>query len=189
MTTPAPNHIALLRAVNLAGLNKIAMADLRELCSGLGLLEPQTLLQSGNVVFKCSAASTAKLERIFEDEAKKRLGLATEFFVRTAAEWKAVVADNPFPNEAKSDPGHLIVVALKDAPDRAAVAALQKAIKGREVVKAKGRQAYIVYPDGVGHSKLTMTMIERTLGTRGTGRNWNTVLKLRALTEQGEKGR
>ena len=95
---------------------------------------------------------------------------------------KAVVADNPFPNEAKNDPGHLLVVVLKDAPDRAAVAALQKAIKGREVVKAKGRQAYIVYPDGVGHSKLTMTLIEKTLGTRGTGRNWNTVLKLRALT-------
>jgi len=62
------------------------------------------------------------------------------------------------------------------------VAALQAAIKGREVVRAKGRHAYIVYPDGIGRSRLTNVMIEKKLGTRGTGRNWNTVLKLAALT-------
>ncbi len=33
--------------------------------------------------------------------------------------------------------------------------ALQKAIVGREVVRASGRCAYIVYPDGIGRSKLT----------------------------------
>jgi uncharacterized protein (DUF1697 family) len=58
------------------------------------------------------------------------------------------------------------------------VSALQGAIKGREQVRVKGRQAYITYPDGIGRSKLTMAVIEKALGTRGTGRNWNTVLKL-----------
>jgi uncharacterized protein (DUF1697 family) len=48
-------------------------------------------------------------------------------------------------------------------------------------VRAAGRQAYIVYPDGIGESKLTITVIEKKLGSRGTGRNWNTVLKLGAL--------
>ena len=38
---------------------------------------------------------------------------------------------------------------LKEAPDKTAVAALQKAILGREVVRAVGRHAYIVYPDGI----------------------------------------
>ena len=46
--------------------------------------------------------------------------------------------------------------------------ALQKAIVGREVVRAKGRCAYIVYPDGIGRSKLTTAIIEKKLGTRGT---------------------
>ena len=44
-----------------------------------------------------------------------------------------------------------------------------------------GRQAYVVYPDGVGTSKLTIALLERKLGTAGTGRNWNTVLKLAEL--------
>ena len=83
--------------------------------------------------------------------------------------------------EAKADPGHLLMLCLKDEPGRDAVTALQKAIVGREVVRARGRSLYVVYPDGVGRSKLTAVLIERKLGTRGTARNWNTVLKLAAL--------
>jgi uncharacterized protein (DUF1697 family) len=40
-----------------------------------------------------------------------------------------------------------------------------------------------VYPEGIGRSKLTIQKIEKTLGTRGTARNWNTVLKLAELMQ------
>ena len=50
-------------------------------------------------------------------------------------------------------------------------------------MRAKGKQAYFVYPDGMGRSKLTIAMIEKALGTRGTARNWNTVLKLGELAQ------
>ena len=176
-------HIGLLRAVNLGPTNKIAMSDLRAIATDLGMRDPKTLLISGNVVFGSDSSSTAKIERLFEEETRRRLNLTTDYFVRTTKEWRAIVAANPFPVEAERDPGHLVLVCLKDAPDKTAVTALQKAIKGREVVRAVGRQAYVVYPDGIGHSKLTAVMIEKWLGTRGTGRNWNTVLKLHALTE------
>jgi uncharacterized protein (DUF1697 family) len=63
------------------------------------------------------------------------------------------------------------------------VEALQAAIKGSEIVRAEGKQAYIVYPEGVGRSKLTTALIENKLSSRGTGRNWNTVLKLLSLTQ------
>jgi uncharacterized protein (DUF1697 family) len=176
-------HIALLRAVNLAGRNMVAMSDLRDLLAALGMQDARTLLQSGNAVFRSSVSSTEKLERLLQDAAATQLDVSTEFFVRTAAEWKAVIAANPFSAEARNDPGHLVVMALKDAPARSAVAALQSAIKGREVVRAKGREAFITYPDGQGRSKLTTALIEQKLGTRGTARNWNTVLKLAAITD------
>jgi uncharacterized protein (DUF1697 family) len=174
-------YVGLLRAVNLGPHNKVPMAGLREVVTGLGLEDAQTLLQSGNVVFRCSGRTPAQLEQSLEAAVAKRLGVETEFFVRSAKEWQAVIAENPFPKEAKEDPGHLLAVLLKDAPDAKAIAALQNAITGREVVRAKGRTAYIVYPDGIGRSKLTSALIEKKLGTRGTGRNWNTVLKLGAL--------
>jgi uncharacterized protein (DUF1697 family) len=158
------------------------MADLRDLATSLGLTDARTLLQSGNLVFS-DARKSGDLERLLETEMEKRLGLKTDFFVRTAAEWKALIAHNPFPEEAKRDPGHLVVMCLKDAPDAKDVTALQAAIKDREVVRAVGKQAYLVYPDGIGRSRLTMPLIEKKLGTRGTGRNWNTVLKLAALAK------
>ena len=175
-------HIGLLRAINLGPHNRVAMKELCALLAKLGMHEPRSLLQSGNVVFGSVVKSTAQLESVLEAAVAKRLGVETDFFVRTAKEWQAIIAGNPFPKQAKDDPGHLILMCLKDAPEPEAVTALQKAIVGRETVRAGGRHAYIVYPDGVGVSKLTIKLIEKHLSTRGTGRNWNTVLKLGALT-------
>jgi uncharacterized protein (DUF1697 family) len=172
-------HVAFLRAINLAGKNTVAMADLRAMVESHGHRKAQTLLNSGNVVFECAGRrECAAMERAFESAAEKAFGFAPDFFIRTADEMAAVVAGNPFPKEADRDPGHLLVVFLKDAPEPAAAKALQAAIAGREVVRVKGRHAYIYYPDGVGRSKLTAALIEKHLGTRGTGRNWNTVLKM-----------
>lgn len=176
-------HVGLLRAVNLGSRNRVAMSDLREMVEGLGFGEVRTLLQSGNVVFRGGRRSSPQLEQVLERGAREHLGFPIEFFVRTADDWRDVIANNPFPKEAARDPGHLLVMFLKQVPSRAQVEALQKRITGREVVRAHGRQAYFVYPDGVGRSKLTNAVIEPTIATRGTARNWNTVLKLAALAE------
>jgi uncharacterized protein (DUF1697 family) len=173
-------YIALLRAVNVGGNTMVAMSDLRAMCEKLGFEDVETLLQSGNIVFRSSARSGASLEKTLEAEAKKRLGLETHFIVRAAAEWRAAIDANPFPAEAKSDPGHLLLMCLKDAPPAKSVKALQAAIGGRERVRAVGNNAYFVYPDGVGTSRLTAKVIEKHLGTSGTARNWNTTLKLAA---------
>src|SRR5262245_44468281 len=176
-------YIALLRGVNLIGHNAVSMADLRRFATQVGLEEPRTLLQSGNLLFRCGARGCAGLERLLESESSKRLDLDVDFHVRTAAEWSSIVARNLFPAEAKSDPGHLLLMTFKAAADPADVKRRRAAIVGRERVRADGREAWIVYPDGVGGSKLTTALIDRTLGLRGTARNWNTVLKLhRAAT-------
>ena len=174
-------YVALLRGINVGGHKPVAMADLHHLLTQLGLADARSLLQSGNLVFGANGRTAARLERLLEAEAAKRLGLQTDFFVRSAKEWKSVVANNPFSKEAARDPGHLVVMALKDAPKDTDVKALQAAITGREVVRAGGKHLYIVYPDGIGRSRLTNAVIDKLLGTRGTGRNWNTVLKLARL--------
>jgi len=174
-------YLALLRAINVGGHKPVAMADLRAFVTHLGFDDAQSLLQSGNLVFRGRARPGAQLERVLATEAKARLALETDFFVRTADEWKAVVARNPFREEARRDPGHLVVLLLKGAAAAKDVQTLQAAITGPEVVRADGTHAYVVYPNGIGRSRLTTALIEKTLGTRGTGRNWNTVLKLGAL--------
>jgi uncharacterized protein (DUF1697 family) len=174
-------HIALLRGINVGGHAMVAMADVRALFEQLGFRSARTLLQSGNVVFFGTALTDAALETRLEKEALKRLGLRTQFVVRSVDEWADVIVQNPFPAEAKHEPSLLHVMFLKSAPQAAAVEALSAAITGREVVRAGARHLYITYPDGAGRSKLTGTLIEKKLGTSGTARNWNTVLKLEAL--------
>jgi uncharacterized protein (DUF1697 family) len=173
--------IGLLRAVNIGPHNQVSMAALRNLLIKLRFDDPRTLLQSGNVVFGADKREPTDLERVLAAEVKKRLGVATDFFVRRAAEWAEIVGANPYIKEAEVDPSHLILMALKDKPTDHACQELQSAIKGSEQVTISERHAYIVYPDGIGRSKLTTAIIERKLGTRATGRNWNTVLKLQAL--------
>jgi uncharacterized protein (DUF1697 family) len=176
-------YLALLRAINLGGRSLVSMTDLRQLLADLGFSDARTLLQSGNAVFRSAARSGDQLERRLEKEAPGRLNVRTDFFVRSADEWQQIIADNPFPREAERDPGHLVVALLKKAPADADVKALRAAITGREVVGRGARHVYIVYPDGIGRSRLTSALAEKKLGTRGTARNWNTVLKLAALAE------
>ena len=181
--------VALLRGINVGGHNRVAMQDLRALCERLGLEDVRSLLQSGNLVFRSANRDTQALERRLEQEAGRRLGLQVAFFVRTADEWASLVRKNPFRDEAERDPAHLQAVPMKWAPKPAAVAELRAAItaiKGPEQVEARGRDAYFYYPAGMGRSKLTLALIEKTLGGNpGTARNWNTVLKLLALTRTG----
>jgi uncharacterized protein (DUF1697 family) len=176
-----PTYVALLRGINVGGHQMVAMSDLRDFLGALGCDNPRSLLQSGNLVFHCAARPRAALERWLESEAEKRLDLRTDFHVRGATDWEKLIANNPFPEEAQRDPARLIVMFLKRAPDQRAVTALQGAIQGPEIVRADGPHAYIVYPDGMGRSRLTNALIDKQLGTRSTGRNWNTVMKLAAL--------
>lgn len=174
-------YIALLRGINVGGKKKIAMADLRALAEELGFENPRTLLQSGNLVFGLAGADPAALEAQLEQAIEQRLGLDVTVMVRTADEWDAVIAANPFPDEAVHMPNRLLVTALRDAPSAQAVDALRAGITGPERVHVDGRHLYIFYGEGMADSKLSNNVMESRLKTRGTARNWNTALKLAAL--------
>ena len=161
--------IALLRGVNVGGKTKVSMADLKDLAVDIGLRAPRTLLQSGNLVFETDNQDSKVLETLLEQETEARLGLKTDYLLRTPEAWGAMIAANPFPKEAEADPGHLLVYAMKSAPEPGPVEAAAEGLP--ETVKVIGREAFIVYPEGIGRSKLKLPV-------RGTGRNWNTVLKL-----------
>jgi len=145
------------------------MSELRELCTGLGYEDVRTLLNSGNVMFRAKKATPKELE--------EALG-GVRVILRTEAELRKVIANNPF--ETIREPGHLLVVFLdkKASPDT-----LRARYKGPEIIRGgDARELYIDYVNGVGRSKLTHYLIERTLGVTATARNWNTVTRLAALS-------
>ena len=156
------------------------MDDLRALAASLGYRNVRSFLQTGNLVFDGEGERPVAVEHRLAEATGRRLGVRTEFFVRTSPEWTAAIEANPLAEAAIRDPSHLVVVFLKASPSGAAVKALRAAVIGPETVEVVGRQAYIAYPEGIAGSRLTLSRIERALGTPGTGRNWNTVRRLGA---------
>ena len=189
-----PNHIALLRGINLGGRNKIAMADLRAVMAELGHGDVTTYIQSGNAVFTAAdeaAAATAMADEISAAIAAK-LGVIAPVIVLARHELAQIIAANPFPQEADPKKVHAVVLshpASPDLTDRLSAAASQSAAKGsRDDLRAIGRTVYLHTPDGYGNSDLAQQLLRIVqapkAGTTGTARNWATMTKLLALCDE-----
>lgn len=186
-------YALFLRGINVGGRKLVAMAALRALLEREGFHDVVTLLQSGNAVFSGDALPTSAIEGRLRSAIGRELGVDCDVFVRTAEEWSALREANPFPAAAAAAPAHLVVVLFAATPAEGGLEALRAAIPGREAVAVEGRALYAVYPDGIGPSKLTLPLVERHLGTRGTARNWSTVEKVaeqlgRAVAESAAAG-
>jgi uncharacterized protein (DUF1697 family) len=165
-------YVALLRAVNVGGTGAISMRVLVGLCSDLGFLDVRTYIQSGNIVFKCQL-SEEKVRTKLENALERVTGKRIDVLVRTGSELKSILAANPFP---QANPSKVGVLFLSKVPPAKVINEIS--IPGREEVRVVGREALVYYPDGMGRSRLKLTI----LGT-GTVRNLNTVGKLVAMTE------
>lgn len=167
----------------------IKMEALRSLCESLELQNPQTYVQSGNVVFKTKEKDIAKLARRIADEIERKYRFRPEVVLRTASDLRSVIAQNPFGKRRDIEPGKLIVNFLATDPDLEARQQLLKIKVDPEELRPGKRELYVYFPNGMGRSKLSFISIERTLKTRGTARNWNTVTKLLEMAETLESKR
>ena len=164
--------VAFLRAINVGGTGMLPMKDLAALCTGLGLEDVRTYIQSGNVVFK-STLSEQKIRSKLEQALAERMGKKVDVMVRTASELRSILDANPFPD---GKPAQVVVLFVAAAAPKGLFDGLT--IPGPEQVKPAGREVYIHYPNGMGRSKLKFPS-----AVVGTARNLNTVAKLVEMTE------
>jgi uncharacterized protein (DUF1697 family) len=185
-------HVALLRGINVGGRNKVAMADLREVVGELGHGDVSTYIQSGNVLFSPDAggadadADASRLAAALAEAITAKLGVTAPVVVLSRDELAAVIAANPFPDEA--DPKRVHAVLLSGAPSADAAAKIDEALarstgKGaRDELATVGRTIYLHTPDGFGNSELAAAVLRIVTspraGVTGTARNWATMLKL-----------
>jgi uncharacterized protein (DUF1697 family) len=162
--------IALLRAVNVGGNNKLPMTELKALCEAAGFAKVRTYIASGNVVFE-SNASEAKVKAALEAKIAAHTGAKIGVVVRAAAEMAAVLERNPF---AGKEASKTVAIFLDAPPPRDAL----DAVTGRkdEEVRLGAREIYAHYPSGQGRSKLKIPAARD-----GTARNVNTLAALTKL--------
>lgn len=168
---------ALLRGVNL-GKRKLLSEDLAAVTRGLGHGEVRTFLASGNVML-ASDQSSPDIERALE-AALLAHGLATHVLVRDAAELAAVIAANPFPDEAADHPSHLLVTFHRDPFPADLIAVADALNAGPERMVAVGRELFTDYVgrEAMQASRLLQVMKKARFPAVATARNWNTVTKL-----------
>jgi uncharacterized protein (DUF1697 family) len=178
-TAIAENKIVLLRGINVGSANRIAMAELREALADAGFANVRTHLQSGNVVLETGLSDETLAEAVTRLIAQ-RFGLDVPALARGRAELAAVVAANPYPEQALQDPKRLQVTFLSGEPEAEAVNELQAlAAETGELVAVDGRALYAWHPEGIQRSKLATRLTPKRLGVNTvTARNWTTVTTL-----------
>ncbi|WP_332657138.1 DUF1697 domain-containing protein [Brevundimonas sp.] len=169
------HRIILFRGMNTGGV-RAPVAEQRAMAEEIGLKNPRTLLASGNLVVE-SDRPTARLEDEVETAMERRFGLKIAAMVRTPDQWAELVAANPFPDEAAAHPSRTLAMVMKAGIREGALEACRALAGGGERVEAAGGVLWFWFPNGQGQSVIFKRATPRLLGM-GTGRNWNTVLKL-----------
>jgi uncharacterized protein (DUF1697 family) len=183
-------YAALLRGVNVGG-KKLAMADLRRVLNGFGHQDVSTLLQSGNAVFTAPEADSAELAAQIEAALLSELGLASKVLLRSHAELVTVVEENPFPTAEEEPAKHLVQFLFEplDALARRTIEEFDATAFAPEDFRVGDSVIYFRFPNGIGRnvmdaafSKHLTAHFPKAVRPVMTGRNWNTVRKLRDLT-------
>ena len=181
-----PVLICMLRGVNLGGHHKIKMDVLRAICVSLKCEAPQTLLQSGNVVFLARSKDTTQLSKQITGAIEKKLGFRPEALLRTVPELREAIARNPFAKRSGIEPSKLVVTFLGRELDAQAKKALLAMDIAPEEIHVLGRELYIYFPNGQARPRISWSRTEKIIGPAFTSRNWNTTTKLLQLAEDLE---
>jgi uncharacterized protein (DUF1697 family) len=176
--------VALLRAVNVSGQNKIPMAELRRALGALGETGVETYLQSGNVVFNAQGDDPAEQAAAIHGLIEHEFGHDVRVLVLTAAELAQIAAANPFLTSG-ADEKHLHVTFLFAPADADGFAGRDLPARDGERAERAGPVIYLYLPHGYGRTKLNNAYFERALGTSATTRNWRTVLALAQMSARG----
>ncbi len=176
--------VVLLGSVNVGGRGSVKMAALREAAAAEGLDDPESYVQSGNLVVG-SRRDKAAVEEAVRSAFRAAAGFDTTAFLRSAKEWRDLIAGCPFLDEA-ADPTKVHAVLFGERPADDRLDRLRELAADERIAMGKGA-LYLHAPSGVGKSRLVQRM-SAILGVGLTMRNWRTVTALAAMLDRRATG-
>ena len=97
--------------------------------------------------------------------------------MRDGADWPRLMAGNPFPEAAETEPARVAVRVMRGPADAGAVERLTPYLAPGERLAVVGGDLWVHLPQGFAPSRLPGAITPRREGV-GTFRNWNTVRKI-----------
>jgi len=169
----------------MTGHNTIRMTDLASLFLSLGLKDPETYIQSGNVVFLNSGKLTVKKVAVAIEKAiGGKYNYNIPVIIRTPDEFRTIISSNPFSGENDYDPSKLAVLFLTEKPTESQIDKVINIDYPPDKFVISGKEIFIYCPNGFGKSKLYTNFFENKMKVTGTARNWKTINTLMELADR-----
>ena len=173
-------YIALFRGINVGGENILTMKDLKCLLSELGCENVKTYIQSGNVVFLHEDSHRGDLSVKISQKIQDQFGFEPKVMLLEPSDLEKAIRNNPFPTDNGKALHFNFLETIPENPDLNTLTQLKSETEDFKLIY---KLFYLYAPDGIGRSKLA-AKVEKCLGVSGTGRNWNTVKKLKEMIEK-----
>ena len=177
---PVDRFVALFRGVNVGGKNILPMKELIELFIQADCRDVSNYIQSGNILFSANEQKAEEAKITIPTNIAERYGFKISLVLRTRQQLTAAISDNPFLQESVPEQD-LHLYFLADHPKAEALQTLDPDRCPPDRFTVRGREIYLLLPNGMARTKLTNNYFDTKLKTISTARNWKTVLKLSHL--------
>lgn len=172
-------YAALLRGIAPSGTN-MTNEKLRGVFERLGFETVASVVASGNILFRSTAADVPALEQRVEEALAGDLGVRSRTIIRTRPELRALLDSEPFPGLTHGRGTYLTATFLKDAPSAPHVVPEQPDPRTRIVRYDEAARAVLAITDtsDPGRTPDFMSWLESCYGKGITTRSWLTVQRI-----------
>jgi uncharacterized protein (DUF1697 family) len=169
----------------MTGHNSIKMTDLSSLYYDLGFIEPETFIQSGNVIFSTDKELLVpEIATAIETAIQNNYSYDVPVMIRTVQEMRNLITSNPFIEEVNFDPAKIAVIFLHENPSESQIMKVADVDYPPDRFRIIGNEIYTFCPNGFGRTKIYTNFFENKMKVTGTARNWKTVTTLLGLAEK-----
>ena len=179
--TAGTRHVALIRAINVAGHAVVKMDRVRDAFVAAGCRNVRSYIQSGNVLFDAPGA-TAPLFKKVRAKVGALIGTEPVIMFRTIRQLELILKGSPFSDLPRVTGVKLYVVFLARPPRGNPELPLRVPKEALELIAIRGQEASVVSRRKKnGFYGFPNNFVEAEFGAPATSRNWSTVTRIAAL--------
>jgi len=168
------DYILFLRAVNVAGKNKLKMQDLK-LALQSEFLDAQTYIQSGNILIPNCNLTKTQVKSIVEKIVLKNFDIDTTAIIKSSKELQDIMDTIPF-QIMETKQLYFCFLETMSTKDTTTFNSVTQYHGDNFMIKKD--MVYIQCLNGYGKTKLSNHFFEKKLETSATTGNHNTISKL-----------
>jgi uncharacterized protein (DUF1697 family) len=167
-------YVALLRGITPSNPS-MSNENLRAVFRDLGGEEVESVISSGNIIFKTGSRETSELEATIEKALKNKLDIQSTAIIHTKDDLQSIVRENPFKNIEDNPQCKLNITFLKNEPKTKIKFPYYPENRPFIVLGAHNRAIYSVVNLSLGKTPDMMHWMEKEFGRELTTRTWKTV--------------